>query len=444
MDKKTLIPANPETKLGKVYASLLAKLALIGLYDYYIGFVRSQNQIKCFFSGSADKEEIEKLVDMYQSSDTSRDDDGVVVGVKYYADKYEDEPCYVVELFCEQFEVEQGDEDFVPTQIDLEGDVEPKKSQEPESEEDDMNNKEETITCTNCGKFLNEDDIDWNMESLTEDAKMICPVCKSEYTISALLTKPGGGEEDAGIDFDSAPEMDRDISPGSTPSEEPEGGGGDVEAPTGAEGPESFQIGGGLEDSIKPVINILENLSKGTMSVDEAYTKLLEAEELVWKGCLVDFQSKLFGVANDLGIPFEKVDEFVKELYDGDGVMVKSGGLEVNVDKSIGIVVEFLSNMGFTTTDEMSPIEPVETPEPPPVTDEPDDLTLPDDGAIPDEPEPIEGAKLADDDTDDVAKELKSLGMGVNGVDESVRDDVLKQEKEFKEKVSKVLRKYFA
>jgi len=495
--QKTLTPANPSTVLGKIYSSLMAKLAVVNLYDYFIGYERFPNQIKCYFSGSADMDVIEKLVDMYSSTPSKEvSDDGsdeYIVGVKWYTGTFEDEDVYIIELYCEQLESEE-EEDMVPSLVDLEGDIEAKtggkeegeeessedeeddgkvdvskvkeigvkeepfdepedeEEEEPEDEEHKMKKKKEDIfvVCTGCGKPLKESELSFDVKEITEDAKLVCPVCKSEMTISALLTKAGSaGDEGLGLNLSPSEPSKPTAGGGAPPAPGGEGGG----AP---EGGEEFQIG--LESTTENIANLLELMNNGTITVDEVFKKLTEAEDkldIEWKGSLGDFILKLMGVVKDLNIPFEKISDFTNILTDSKVLKIDAKELKFDItDKTVGLISDFIQERKEKAF-EPDPTLP-DKPEPKPETDtepKPEDTESPDEalppekvvepGAEPPLPPPSKGLPEPEPSPFD-APPGDDVEPMPEPTMESVRDEVLQKQADLEEVIVKTLKRYFA
>lgn len=360
-DKESLIPPNPETALGRVLTSVIAKIAVLNLFDFFIGYERSPNIVRIFLSGKATKDQLQELVQLYEIPQT-KDDEELAITADFYQTKFEEDQgsSWVIELNCAELGVE-GEEEFVPTKVELDGDAEvgdnkSEKPEEPSKEKEEA--KEDKMKCIDCGSIIDLKDIDFILEDvdgIVEDAKMVCPVCKSEFAISALLTKPGeesdlelGGPSDVPPKKPGDKPDDKDKNDTDTPSSE---------KPVGPEGPE--KVGGTGKppgdmqirpESVKTsVADIVEayyagklDLEKTLVALSEQKEEVKEEKDEIWKGSLVDFQSKLFGMAQELHLPFDKLDDLVKVLTDNDAVVMKSEGIEVNINKTIDAIVPFV------------------------------------------------------------------------------------------------------
>jgi len=437
IDKKSLEPLNAETTLGKVFTSLMSRLAILGLFDYFVGYERFENRILTYFSGEVKKEEMDKLVELFDQS-TMHGEDEVPVHVKYRQSSFQDGPAWIVELYAGEL-MPNGGEDFVPTEVDLKGDVEPeqvsKGKEKDQDKEKEMEVAKETVTCWGCGKQLVIDDLDFDLvtdeDGITEDAKMICPVCQSEFAISALLTKPGG-EEAAGP---GAYEPEEEFEP--PEEEEEEEPGVEGAAAPGEEGqirPESFP---------EKAANILERMDKGELSVEEAFGILTVRKSIdegggskkeFWKGSLVDFQAKLFGVADDLNVSLDDVEDMIKDLSEGDAVVLKQNSIEVDVEKTIDIVIGFIEDKNRKAY------------MPDPTLPQPSSID--DDDFVEPAPEPELDVGMEPEFPDDFGSDLafgnvQPLGQVEAFTEGEAADDEREQKDDLKSEVEKAVRKYF-
>jgi DNA-directed RNA polymerase subunit RPC12/RpoP len=105
--------------------------------------------------------------------------------------------------------------------------------------------------CTGCGAEMPFEELDFE---LREDASLTCPICKSKFTISALLTEPGAAPaEEAPAGEELAPETPAEETPA---GEEAAPAGGAPEATPGpaaevaASAPEQITAKESVEDRV--------------------------------------------------------------------------------------------------------------------------------------------------------------------------------------------------
>ena len=338
--ERTLIPPDAETVLGEVYTKLMAKLPGMGMFDAFIGYERFPNKIKAYMSGDIKQEDIARLVDSFNDTVEIPSKDTVEIQVKYYQSEYEEVDCWVLELF--PMTINEPDKEPIPTEVDIEGDIE--MGDEISSEEKVM---ADSIQCINCGKVLLSDDIEVNLETdLLEDAQMVCPVCHSEFAISALLTKSG----------EDTPDMNYQEEPGATIGDaEPEVEEEPSSEGEGVAGEEDFQIT--AESVSDDVSNLVES---GFLDFNSAYDFVMETDtniKSVWKGPLEDFQSKLFGLADELFIEYTNFDILIKELCEKDVVNIEGDSITVDCDKAVDLLVDFIQEKN-TKANQSDPLLP--------------------------------------------------------------------------------------
>jgi DNA-directed RNA polymerase subunit RPC12/RpoP len=109
----------------------------------------------------------------------------------------------------------------------------------------------DTFKCTGCGAEMPFEELDFE---LREDASLTCPICKSKFTISALLTEPGAAPaEEAPAGEELAPETPAEETPA---GEEAAPAGGAPEATPGpaaevaASAPEQITAKESVEDRV--------------------------------------------------------------------------------------------------------------------------------------------------------------------------------------------------
>lgn len=141
--------------------------------------------------------------------------------------------------------------------------------------------KTDLCKCPCCGKQQTMEAFELKSNLLTCDAKLTCPICKSVFQLSALLTEPGtapegGAEPPEETTPEETPETEEPAQPEAGATETPPEGGTNEEG-AGTEGEEGLQIG--PKESVDAVIDglITEGSERGARVLTEALqSKLLQ------------------------------------------------------------------------------------------------------------------------------------------------------------------------
>lgn len=185
------------------------------------------------------------------------------------------------------------------------------------------------ITCVNCGKTAGLFDY-----QLSEAATLTCPVCNTQFAITATLKNKGGEQPEIG-----KPEGGPELPPPPSPTPGPPPGGPPVPGPTpGIERQ-------GLESAAATIVGYLEE----GLGLDESLDKLLceaepkEKEE--WKGTLGAFNTKLQSLANDVGYNGD-LGDLVTDLMDGDAVTLSGETVKFDIEKAKKVLLRHLIGKG--------------------------------------------------------------------------------------------------
>jgi len=181
--------------------------------------------------------------------------------------------------------------------------------------------EEPIIKCINCGKsrrlfgYL-----------LDEAATLTCPVCNTQFLLTAALKEPVSKEEEplGSIEVPNIP----DASAG--PPAAPAAPAAPVSAAPAAE-------------SYLNIDNLFESLSKG-VGLDIAISNFLgeeqedEGEEaieaVVWKGDLASFNTKLQSMVKDIGYDGGDLGDLIRQLYDDDALKMTGEKIELDLEKA--------------------------------------------------------------------------------------------------------------
>jgi len=172
-------------------------------------------------------------------------------------------------------------------------------------------------------------------DMLTEAATLTCPVCSTQFSISATIKNKSQVEI-------------QPQSPGSPDIPEPPGlGGGEPPMPPpppSAPSAPSAPIQASMNSRIN---NLVDDLNSGK-SVDDIVSKFLgekEVEKEEWKGGLSVFNSKLQSLAKELNYSGD-LGDLVKDLQEGDALTLSGDNVKLDIEQTKSVLIKHLLGRG--------------------------------------------------------------------------------------------------
>lgn len=167
------------------------------------------------------------------------------------------------------------------------------------------------LTCVSCKKESSFDKYE-----LDEAAQLTCPICKTQFALTATMKEPAGEPADK---LGGPPEAGLDLGP----------------SPLGGAGPATPPAPPPLAPESHPHVNSLVELINGGMGLEAAIDTFLgeEKKKETWKGDLALFNSKLQALSKDIGYEGD-LGDLVSEMTKGDALAVKGENVELNLSKA--------------------------------------------------------------------------------------------------------------
>lgn len=163
---------------------------------------------------------------------------------------------------------------------------------------------------------------------LTEAAVLTCPVCGTQFSITAVLrsnVKKADSETQQDVPSLPGPPSSPEIPP-------PPPGPPTSASPSAPVAPESFDL-------------LAKNLMDGE-DLEKALDKFLGEEEMekeTWKGSLASFNTKIQALSRDIGYDGD-LGDLVSDLRDGEALEIKGENVEIDLEKAKRVLVKHVVN----------------------------------------------------------------------------------------------------
>ena len=173
-------------------------------------------------------------------------------------------------------------------------------------------------------------------DMLNESATLTCPVCSTQFSITA--TVKGKSQVD----------MQAQKGPADLPEPPTAPGGGGPPTPPPPPPAPSAPMEPALQASMEDRINNLVDDINANLPVKKIVARFLgekEVEKQEWKGGLSTFNSKLQSLAKELNYSGD-LGDLVKDLQEGDALALSGDNVKLDIEKTKSVLIKHLLGRG--------------------------------------------------------------------------------------------------